>query len=145
MEAQQHKKITVEAVVNAPRDIVWTLWNSPDDIKQWNHASEDWHTPSAQIDLRPGGKFRFRMEAKNGSTGFDFDGVYKKVQPWSILSYTIGDGRAVEVHFTKQGAGTKVTETFETEQQNPAEMQRAGWQAILNNFKKYVEGTLKKK
>ncbi len=139
MDSAQHEKITIYVLVNVPRDIVWKLWNTPEDIMQWNQASDDWHTPSVQVDLRPGGKFHYRMEAKDGSTGFDFDGVYQKVQPWRILTYRIGDGRSVEISFIPQGAGTRVTETFEPEQQNPPEMQRSGWQAILNNFKTYAE------
>jgi uncharacterized protein YndB with AHSA1/START domain len=139
MDSAQHKKITVDVLVNAPRNIVWKLWNTSEDIMQWNRASDDWHTTMAQNDLRPGGKFHIRMEAINGSTGFDLDGVYQKVQPWGILTYKLGDGRTVEISFIRQGAGTKVTETFEAEQQNPPEMQKAGWQATLNNFKKYAE------
>ena len=139
MDTAQHERITVHVLVNVQRDIVWKLWNTPEDIMRWNQASDDWHTPSAQVDLRPGGKFHYRMEAKDGSTGFDFDGVYQKVQPWRILTYRLGDGRSVEISFIPQGTGTRVTETFEPEQENPLEMQRAGWQAILNNFKTYAE------
>ena len=139
METLEKKKITVEVLVNAARDVVWKLWNTPEHIMQWNHASDDWHTPHAEADVRPGGNFLFRMEAKDGSTGFDFAGVYKKVQPWGVISYIIGDGRKVEVRFARNGAGTKITETFEAENQHPVDVQQVGWQAILDNFKKYAE------
>jgi uncharacterized protein YndB with AHSA1/START domain len=133
------KTITVEANVKAPVEKVWKLWTEPVHITKWNSASEDWHTPTAENDLRVGGKFSARMEAKDGSVGFDFGGVYDTVQVNREIAYTIGDGRKVRVLFTKQGNDTHVTETFEAENQNPLEMQRGGWQAILDNFKKYTE------
>ena len=136
------KKITVEAIVKAPIEIIWKLWNTPEDITQWNAASTDWHTPRAKIDLKPGGKFLFRMEAKDGSFGFDFGGIFNSVKPKESLAYTIGDGRKVEINFTGNGSITKISETFEAESQNPIELQRDGWQAILNNFKKYAETRL---
>ena len=139
MESSEKKTITVEVLVNVPREIVWKLWNTPEDIMQWNHASDDWHTSFAQADVRPGGKFHFRMEAKDGSTGFDFDGVYKKVQPWGFISYTLRDGRKVQVTFTRHDAGAKITETFDAENQHAIDIQRTDWQAILHNFKKYAE------
>jgi uncharacterized protein YndB with AHSA1/START domain len=139
METTHKKKITVEALVKAPIDVVWKCWTTPEDIIQWNNASDDWHTPRAQTDLRAGGEFRLRMEAKDGSFGFDFAGVYDKVQIQESIAYTIGDGRKVEISFTSNGTETTVVETFEAESQNPIEMQRNGWQAILNNFKKYTE------
>ena len=132
-------KITVEVVVKATRDVVWKLWTTPEDIIRWNNASGDWHTPSAKTDLRPGGEFLYRMEAKDGSVGFDFGGIFDNVKPKEYIAYTIGDGRKVEIRFTSIGTDTKVVETFEAESQNPIEMQRDGWQAILNNFKKYAE------
>lgn len=139
MDSTQKKKITVEALVKAPVDIVWKLWNTPEDIIRWNNASDDWHAPRATLDLKPGGKFLIRMEARDGSMGFDFGGAYNRVTPLEFIAYTIGDGRNVEIHFTKIGNDTKVVETFEAESQNTIELQRQGWQAILNNFKKYAE------
>lgn len=132
--------ITVEANVKAPVDKVWRLWTEPVHITKWNSASDDWHTPSAENDLRVGGKFSARMEAKDGSLGFEFGGVYGTVKINEEIAYTISDGRKVRVLFTKQGNETHVSETFEMENQNSMEMQRGGWQAILNNFKKYTEG-----
>ncbi len=131
--------ITVEATVNAPLEKTWNTWTSPEHIKNWNNASDDWHTPLAENDLRVGGTFTSRMEAKDGSFGFDFSGIYDDVKTNERIAYTMGDGRKVTVLFSKEGDTTKVTETFETESQNPVEMQRDGWQAILNNFKKYAE------
>lgn len=139
METTQKTKITVEAFVKAPKDAVWKLWTTPEDIVRWNNASTDWHTPSAKNDLRGGGEFLYRMEAKDGSFGFDFGGVYDNIKTEEFIAYTIGDGRKVEINFTSHGNETKVTETFEAESQNPIQMQRDGWQAILNNFKKYTE------
>jgi uncharacterized protein YndB with AHSA1/START domain len=139
METTESTVITVEATVNAPAEKVWTVWNKPEDIMQWSHAADDWHTTSSENDLRPGGKFSSRMEAKDGSFGFDFWGVYDEVKPHELITYTMGDGRKVKNVFAKEGNATKVTVTFEAENQNPVEMQRGGWQAILNNFKKYAE------
>jgi uncharacterized protein YndB with AHSA1/START domain len=142
MDTQQRKNITVEAFVKTPVHVVWKLWNTPEDITHWNNASDDWHTPSAQIDLKPGGKFLVRMEAKDGSSGFDFGGKYDQVKERELIAYTIGDGRKVEINFTSIGTDTKIVETFEAENQNSIELQRTGWQAILNNFKKYAETRL---
>ena len=139
MKTGERTKITVEVLVKAPLGVVWKLWTTPADITQWNNASDDWHTPRAEADLRAGGKFLFRMEAKDGSSGFDFGGVYDAVKKHESLAYTIGDGRKVEIRFTRNGTETRVVETFEAESENPLEMQRRGWQAILNNFKKYAE------
>ena len=105
----------------------------------WNAASDDWHCPKAENDLRAGGTFSFRMEARDGSFGFDFGGTYTEVKPQQRFAYTIGDGRKVSVDFAKDGNGTKVTETFEAETENPLEMQRHGWQGILDRFKAYAE------
>lgn len=132
-------KITVETTVNAPVEKVWKLWSAPEHITKWNTASDDWYTPRAENDLRPGGKFSARMEAKDGSFGFDFGGVYDTVKQHELIEYTIGDGRKVSVKFDGKGNETHVTETFEAEGTNPIEMQRGGWQAILDNFKKYTE------
>ena len=132
-------KITVQATVNAPIEKVWDYWNAPEHIKQWNSASPDWHTPSSENDLRAGGRFTARMEAKDGSFGFDFGGVYDDVKENELIEYTMGDGRKVDVKFSSVGDQTKVVETFDAEATNPVEMQRGGWQAILDNFKKYTE------
>ncbi|MES2431006.1 MAG: SRPBCC family protein [Bacteroidota bacterium] len=133
------KNITVETNINAPVEKVWDTMTTPEHIMQWNNASDDWHTPSAKNDLRAGGKFVYRMEAKDGSFAFDFGGVFDEIKENELLKYTIGDGRKVTVEFIPNGAETKVVETFEAEQTHTVEMQRAGWQAILDNFKKYVE------
>ena len=131
--------ITVEATVNAPVEKVWECWGNPQHITQWCNASDDWHAPRAENDLRTGGKFSTRMEAKDGSFGFDFGGEYDEVRTNELIAYTMGDGRKVKVIFTNQGNATKVVESFEAEDQNPVEMQQGGWQSILNNFKKYTE------
>ncbi len=131
--------VTVENTVNAPVEKVWEFWTVPEHITKWNTALDTWRSPSAKNDLRVGGKFSFRTEAKDGSMGFDFDGVYDKVKKNQLIAYTIGDGRKVKVIFTSQGNSTKVVETFEAENTHSIEMQRDGWQAILNNFKKYAE------
>ncbi|MBL6446640.1 SRPBCC family protein [Fulvivirga sp. 29W222] len=139
MSITEKSNITVEAMVNAPVEKVWKLWTSPDDITKWNSASDDWHTPSATNDLRVGGRFTSRMEAKDGSMGFDFGGVYSEVKSYEVIKYTMDDERKVSVLFSEEDAKTKVTETFEAEDTNSVEMQRNGWQAILDNFKKYAE------
>jgi uncharacterized protein YndB with AHSA1/START domain len=134
------KTITVQAVMNAPVEQVWKLYTEPEHVLKWNNASNDWHTLRAENDLKVGGKFLYRMEAKDGSTGFDFEGTYEHVKTNELIVYAISDGRKVEVIFTKDdNARTKMATTFEAESTNPVEMQRDGWQAILNNFKKYVE------
>jgi uncharacterized protein YndB with AHSA1/START domain len=132
--------ITVQATVNAPVEKVWKLWTTPQHIIKWNNASADWHTPRAENDLRVGGQFLSRMEAKDGSFGFDFGGVYDEVKPNGIIVYTIGDGRKVRISFETLDNATTVTEIFEAENTHPVEMQRGGWQAILDNFKNYAEG-----
>ena len=139
MSTNEKKVITVEATVNAPVEKVWEYWTKPDHIIQWNNASDDWHTPRAENDLRAGGKFLARMEAKDGSFGFDFGGLYDVVTPNQFISYTRDDGRKVEIHFTAEGNKTKVIEKFEAEDTNSHEMQQGGWRAILNNFKNYTE------
>ncbi len=139
MEASNPVKITVRATINATPEKVWEFWTKPEHITQWNSASDEWHTPVAENDLRAGGQFKSRMEAKDGSMGFDFGGVYDEVVPHQLITYTIGDGRKVRITFANNGMETEVEETFDAENQNPAEMQQAGWQAILNNFKKYAE------
>jgi len=139
METTTNEIITIEATVYVPVEKAWEVYTDPKHVTQWNHASDDWHSPSAENDLRPGGKFSYRMEAKDGSFGFDFGGTYDEVKPYELIAYTIGDGRKVQNVFTKEGDATKLTVTFEAEGTNPVEMQRGGWQAILNNYKKYAE------
>ena len=139
METANKTNITVEATVNAPVEKVWKIWNEPDHITKWAAASDDWHTTRSENELREGGKFLSRMEAKDGSFGFDFGGIYDKVKTNEVIEYTMGDGRKVTVQFNGIGNETKVVETFEAESTNPIEMQRGGWQAILDNFKKYTE------
>ncbi len=133
-------KITVEITVNAPVEKVWEFWTKPEHITKWNFASDDWQSPKAENDLRTGGNFNYRMEAKDGSFGFDFAGTYDEVQTNKTINYTIGDRKAW-ITFTPEGDQTKIVETFEAESQNSIELQQNGWQAILNNFKKYTEGS----
>jgi uncharacterized protein YndB with AHSA1/START domain len=133
------KKITVEATVDAPAEKVWAYWSEPRHIMQWCNASDDWHAPHAENDLRTGGKFTTTMAAKDGSMSFDFGGEYTHVVPNNFIAYAMGDGRTVTITFTTQGDQTHISETFEIENQNPEEMQRGGWQAILDNFAKYTE------
>lgn len=133
-------KITVKAIVNANVEKTWEYYTSDQHIINWNNASDDWHSPSASNDLRVGGKFINRMEAKDGSAGFDFTGTYTAVEPQKLISYVLDDKRAVDVTFDPSDEGTKVTVTFDAEQENSVEMQQAGWQAILDNFKRYTEG-----
>ncbi|MFA3783440.1 SRPBCC domain-containing protein [Melioribacteraceae bacterium 4301-Me] len=136
-------KITVEALINAPIEKVWNYYTQPEHITKWNFASEDWCCPRAQNDLEVGRKFSWRMEAKDGSFGFDFGGVYDEVEKHKKISYTLGDSRKVEINFISQKDSVLVTETFEAEDSHTLEQQRDGWQAILNNFKKYTESTSK--
>ena len=131
--------ITVEATVHAPITTVWDSWNIPEHITQWAFASPDWHTPWAKNDLRVGGSFSSRMEAKDGSFGFEFGGVYDAVTTNELIAYTMADGRKVMVEFSAEGDATKVVERFDAENENPVDMQQMGWQAILDNFKKYTE------
>jgi uncharacterized protein YndB with AHSA1/START domain len=131
-------KITVEKIIKAPISNVWDAYVTPDDIKQWNAASDDWHTTKATVDLREGGAFSSRMEAKDGSFGFDFAGTYTKIIPQKLIEYSFGD-RTGAVEFIAGADGVTVRSTFDAEKENPLEMQRQGWQAILNNFAKHVE------
>jgi uncharacterized protein YndB with AHSA1/START domain len=132
--------ITVETAVQAPIDKVWECWTKPEHIVQWNHASDDWESPAAENDLQEGGRFKYNMAAKDGSASFDFEGTYVSVNDQAFISYTMDDGRKVTVSFETVDGGTKVSESFDPEKENPEEMQRAGWQAILDNFKAYAEG-----
>lgn len=131
--------IMVQASVDAPVEKVWEYWTEPKHIVNWNTASESWHTPSATNDLRVGGKFTARMEAKDGSVGFDFEGEYTAVELNKKIEYAMSDGRKVSVEFITQDGVCRVIEKFDAEEINSADVQRDGWQAILNNFKKYVE------
>ena len=132
-------KITVETVVNAPLNRVWDAWSNPDDIRQWNAAQDDWHTTQSTVDLREGGRFSSRMEAKDGSAGFDFEGTYTRVVPQKTIEYRMSDDREVEVQFEERTGGVLVKNTFDAESENSPEVQREGWQAILDNFGRYVE------
>ena len=131
-------KITVEKLVNASRAAVWDAYTTPEDIVHWNAASDDWHTTKASVDLREGGEFSSRMEAKDGSFGFDFAGVYTKIVPQSLIEYAFGD-RTCAVEFSETGNGVIVRINFDAETLNPPERQQEGWQAILDNFARYVE------
>ena len=131
--------ITIQATINAPIATVWECWNKPEHITQWAFASDDWHAPSATNDLRVGGKFVTTMAARDGSTQFDFGGTYDVVVEHELISYTMDDGRKVRAEFMETPEGVKVEQQFDPESENPLEMQREGWQAILNNFKKYAE------
>ncbi|MBK6867979.1 MAG: SRPBCC family protein [Burkholderiales bacterium] len=133
-------KITIETTVNAPIERVWAAWNDPRAIEQWNAASPDWHTPRASVDLREGGTFRSRMQAKNGSMGFDFEGTYTRIEPQRLIEYAMGDSRTVRVEFIPDGDAVTVRETFDAEGTHSVEQQRQGWQAILDNFARHVEG-----
>lgn len=133
--------ITVETEIKAPIEKVWEFWTEPEHITHWNFASDNWCCPSATNDLRPNGKFVYRMEAKDGSMGFDFNGIYKQIEKNKYISYEMEDGRKVEIEFKVNGDSIKLTESFEPEGTNSDEMQRVGWQSILENFKKLVEST----
>src|SRR6476620_306779 len=139
METAQKTTITIQANINAPVEKVWKLWTSPEHITKWNNASDDWHTPRAENDLRVGGRFSARMEAKDGSMGFDFGGTYTDVVENQLIAYSLDDGRTVRIAFSEDGNTTHIVETFEAESTNPIEMQQGGWQAILDNFKSYTE------
>lgn len=132
-------QLTVETTVAAPIEEVWRAWTTPDDIKQWNAASDDWHTTAATVDLRVGGQFSSRMEAKDGSMGFDFAGTYTKIVPHELIECAFGD-RNLIVQFIPTGTGVTVRETFDAEETHSVEQQRAGWQAILDRFARHVEG-----
>lgn len=136
-------KITVEALVQAPLDTAWQAWTEPEHITEWNAASDDWCSPKATNDLRVGGQFSARMEAKDGSAGFDFEGTYTLVEAGKRIEYVMADGRTVQIVFAPEGDGVRVTETFDTENENSAELQRAGWQAILDSFKRHAESLAK--
>lgn len=133
------QRIAIQAVVNRKRGDVWRFFNQPEHIVKWNFASDDWCCPSAEVDLRVGGRHCSRMEAKDGSFGFDFEAIYDEVELESKIAYTMSDGRQAETTFRDLGDSTRVATTFDPDKENPADMQRAGWRAILDNFKKYAE------
>jgi uncharacterized protein YndB with AHSA1/START domain len=139
MQTTEKTVITIEATVKAPIEKVWKYWSEPQHITQWAFATEEWHAPAAENDLRTGGKFSTTMAAKDGSFSFEFAGEYDKVETHKTINYTIGDGRKVQTSFQSSGNETKVVQSFEAEDQNSIDMQRGGWQAILNNFKRHVE------
>jgi len=139
MEKIKKTIITVRVKIDAPVEKVWDLWTNPKHVVHWNNASDDWYTPKAENDLRVGGVFFSRMEARDGSQGFDFSGKYNKVERNKQIGYSMDDGRRVRVSFDSENNSTTLTETFEAENVYSLEMQKTGWQAILDNFKKYVE------
>lgn len=132
-------QISIQTTIKADINTVWAAWVTPEDINQWNAASDDWHNPRSTNDLRPGGEFCYRMEARDGSFGFDFGGTYTQVVPLQLIEYVLGDGRPVTIRFEPTEAGVQVSETFEAEDTHTAEMQKQGWQSILNRFTAYVE------
>lgn len=134
-------KITIKTTVDAPIEKVWSAWTEPEHIVQWNFASDDWHCPSAEIDLTVGRKFKYRMEAKDGSMGFDFEGTFKAIDPGREIQFALDDGRRVTVSFEESSSGVRVIETFEAENELTGEQQRQGWKSILNNFRKHVEAS----
>ncbi len=139
METLNKTEITVETTVKAPIEKVWKYWTEPKHITQWCQASDDWHAPKAENDVRNGGKFSTTMAAKDGSMSFDFGGIYTDVRANELIAYTMGDERKARITFSSAGDSVKITETFEAESTNPIEMQKGGWQAILDSFKKYTE------
>jgi uncharacterized protein YndB with AHSA1/START domain len=139
METTERTAITVETLVKAPVEKVWKYWNDPQHITKWAFASDDWHAPYSENDLRTDGKFKTTMAARDGSFSFDFEGVYTNVIANKVIEYTMSDGRRVKVTFSGDASETKVTETFDPENTHPTEVQRDGWAAILENFRKYTE------
>lgn len=142
MTIEQKTVIKIEATIDAPVDKVWETWVNPEDVKNWNAASDDWQTSAASNDLKIGGKFNYRMEAKDGSAGFDFWGIYDDIVENENIFYTMGDQRKVWLTFHEMGDATHLVEEFEAEDQNSLKMQREGWQAILDRFANYVEAKL---
>jgi uncharacterized protein YndB with AHSA1/START domain len=135
----ENNMITISATIEAPVEKVWDCWTLPQHITNWTFASDDWHSPKATNDLKVDGKFFTRMEAKDGSFGFDFEGTYTHVEMHRFIQYVLANSRVVKISFAKEGTDTIVTESFDPENENSRELQQQGWQAILNNFKKYVE------
>lgn len=134
------EQITVSVLVSAPLGDTWRSFISPSSIRKWNFASDDWRCPQAVNDFREGGRFNYRMESKDGRAGFDFTGTYLRIIPESLIEYALDDGRKVSISFMRRGEGTELIETFEAEAENSIRIQREGWQAILDNFKKQVDG-----
>lgn len=132
-------KISIETEVKASLTAVWNAWVTPEDITSWNYAIDEWRCPKAEIDLEVGGKFNYRMEAKDGSMGFDFEGTFTEINPQKSIRFELEDSRVVTVDFSESAQGVRVIETFDAEDENSAEQQKQGWQSILNNFKKHVE------
>lgn len=132
-------KLNVETRIRADLKTVWSAYNTPEEITQWNSPSDDWHSPRSQVDLREGGTFNTRMEARDGSMGFDFEGTYTRVVPQELIEYRMSDGREVAVHFDQEKDSVRIRVAFDAESENPAEVQQQGWQAILDNFGQYVE------
>lgn len=132
-------RVTIQTTVNASLEQVWSAWTRPEDITQWNAASDDWHSPRGSNDLREGGRFSYRMEARDGSVGFDFEGTYTRVIPGKLIEYVMDDERGVSVSFETGTEGVKIVEAFDPENENPIEMQKEGWQSILDRFRTYVE------
>ncbi|MEQ8245906.1 SRPBCC family protein [Fulvivirga sp.] len=139
MRTTEKTKITIEAEITAPISKVWEYWLEPEHITKWNFASDDWHCPKAEADIKVGGKFSATMAAKDGSMSFDFEGIYTTLESHKKIAYEIADGRTVEIIFEEKGDKVHMSETFEAETTNSIEMQRGGWQTILDNFKAYVE------
>lgn len=135
---EKFEKIHIETLVDGPMDVVWKCYTSPEDIVKWNTASEDWHTTKSENNLVVGGRFLSRMEAKDGQFGFDFSGVYDRILAFERIDYTLDDQRKVSVHFTGKGKQTAVSIDFDAEKTNPLDMQKLGWQSILDNFNRYV-------
>lgn len=135
----ENKKITVQVTVLASIEKAWKCWTTPNDIMRWNQASDDWHTTSVVNDLKAGGEFRYRMEAKDGSFGFDFSGIYTTVSINELIEYTLEDDRKVSIRFSSNGNETTIIQTFEAESENTFELQQFGWQSIMNYYKKYTE------
>ncbi len=138
-ETGEKTTITVESLIAAPKEKIWEYWTAPEHIVHWNYAFDEWCTPAAKNDLHVGGRFKFRMEARDGSMGFDFEGTYTNIKLNEVIGYILDDGRNVKIDFVKQDDAVKVIENFEAETMNPVELQKGGWQSILDNFKKYVE------
>ena len=132
-------KISIETTINEPLETVWTAWTTPEDITQWNFASDDWICPKAEIEIKQGGSFNYRMEAKDGLMGFDFCGIFSIIEEPNKIEYVLEDDRKVLITFSETDQGIKLVEAFDAEDEHSAEQQKQGWQSILNNFKQYVE------
>ncbi|MBC76094.1 MAG: ATPase [Halobacteriovoraceae bacterium] len=134
-------KVSIETIIDSTLEKVWSAWTTPAYITAWNFASEEWCCPKTEIDLEPGKNFNYRMEAKDGSMGFDFSGTFTEIKPNEFIEYALEDGRRVSISFEQTDNGVRVVESFDAEDENSAEQQKQGWQCILNNFKAHVEST----